>query len=116
MAYGITSESQLIDVSTITSGANQYKSALEFYTDGGNQVIAAGATCNAKALSVDGASFESEITEVGNKIKTLKDTYSSAADAVVAAANTVYNEQVAELQEYRRRLAEAQKKNEENQS
>ena len=116
MAYGITSESQIIDIGTIRSGCNQYISALDFYTDGGNQVIEAGSTCNAKALSVDGASFESEITQVGEKMKQLKDTYSSAAEAVYAQAVQVYNEQVAELNEYRRKLAEQQKKNEERSS
>lgn len=113
MAYGITSESQLIDIGTIRSGCSQYESALDFYTDGGNQVKDAGSNLNAKALSVDGASFESEVTQVGEKMRSLKDNYYAAAEACYAAAVEVYNAQVAELNEYRRRLAEQQKKNSE---
>ena len=116
MGYGITSESQLIDVATIGSGCSAYISALDFYTDGGNQVVTAGQTCNAKALSVDGASFEQEITQYGQKIEQCRDIYAAAAQAVYDQAVSIYNEQVAELNEYRRKLAEAQKAKEKEKS
>ena len=111
MGYGITSESQLIDINAIGSGCNAYISALAFFNDGANQIINAGHTCNEKALSVDGTSFESEITSIGDQINQLKDEYASYAEAVYAQAVQVYNAQVAELNEYRRWLAAQQQNN-----
>lgn len=106
MGYGITDRSQLIDVDTIRSGCESYKRALSFFTEGGNQVISAGHSCNAKALSVDGSSFETDIVDIGNQIIALEAEYSSYAEAVYAQAVQVYNAQVAELNEYNRWLAQ----------
>ena len=111
MAYGITSESQLIDVGTIGSGCNAFVSALNVFSDGANQMISAGQTCNEKALSVDGTSFEADITSIGQQINQLRDEYASYADAVYAAAVQVYNEQVAELNAYRNWLAQQRQNN-----
>ena len=108
MGYGITSESQLIDVDAIGAGCNAYISALGFFNDGASQMINAGHKCNAEALSVDGTSFETEIVGIGEQINQLKDTYASYAEAVYAAAVQVYNEQVNELNNYRRWLASQQ--------
>ncbi len=106
MAYGITSESQLIDVSTIQSGCDQYKQHLDDFEINGNRVIEAGEVCNAKALSIDSGTLQWSINDLGEEIKDLKTSLSAAADGVVSDAIRVYNEQVAELNEYRRRLAE----------
>ena len=108
MAYGITSEAQLIDVGTITAGCNQYKQALEDFETNGNRVKEAGEVCNAKALSIDSSTIQWTISDLGEEIKNVKTSLSAAADGVVAEATRVYNEQVAELNEYRRRLAEEQ--------
>jgi len=118
--YGITSEAQLIDIATIKSGCEAYISALDFFEEGGNQVKVAGSVCNSRALSVDGASFESQITQIGNDFSNLKGEYAGKASAVYSAAVGVYNEQVAELNEYRRMLAaqaaEREKKKQEQSS
>ena len=106
MAYGITSESQLIDVATIKSGCSAYIKALDFFTEGGNKITEAGHFCNKQALSVDGQSYEDEICEVGKQVTELRDTYAGYAEAVYGAAVQVYNAQVAELNEYNRWLAQ----------
>ena len=108
MAYGITNESQLIDVSTIKRGCDYFKEALSFFVDAGNQIVSAGHTCNKDAISVDNSSFENEIVDLGNDIIAVRDKYVSAIDSLYQQAVTVYNNQVAELNEYNRRLAEAQ--------
>lgn len=108
MGYGITSESQLIDIATIRSGCNAFISALESFGTGANQITDAGHTCNNDALSVDGNSFETDITGVGQQIGQLKDEYASYAEAVYAAAVQVYNDQVTELNNYRAWLASQQ--------
>ena len=109
MAYGITSEAQLIDIATITSGCNQYKQCLEDFETNGNRVIEAGEICNAKALSIDYTTLQWSINDLGEEIKNVKTTLSAAADGVVAAAQKVYNEQMAELNEYRRQLEEQER-------
>ena len=108
--YGITSEAQLIDIATIGSGCQAYINALDFFEDGGNQVKAAGSSCNARALSVDGASFEPQINQIGQEFSNLKSEYAGKAQSVYDQAKAVYNEQLAELNEYRRWLAAQREK------
>lgn len=115
MAYGITSEAQLIDIATITAGCNQYKQCLEDFETNGNRVIEAGEICDAKALSIDYTTLQWTINDLGEEIKNVKTTLSAAADGVVAAAQKVYNEQLAELNEYRRQL-EAERQKQQQQS
>lgn len=100
MAYGITSQSQIIDLKTIITGANQFKSTLDDYERCGKAVIAAGETCTKKALSVDDSTLEFSITDLGNEIKNLKSTFTGYIDDLVAQATQVYNAQVAEYNEY----------------
>ncbi len=111
MAYGITSQSQIIDINTIIAGANQYRTALDDFDRSGNAVIAAGETCTKKALSVDDSTLEFSITDLGNEMKDLKGTFGGYADELVAQARQVYNMQVAEYNEYVRqqRLLEQQR-------
>ena len=108
MAYGITSSSQLIDVDTIRSACEQYKAVLDDFDRCGSTVVQAGETCSAKALSVDESSLTASITDLGEDIQGLKTTFSTYADQLLADAITVYNQQVAELNEYNRRLSEQQ--------
>ena len=100
MAYGITSQAQIIDLNTIIAGANQLKTALEDFGRSGNAVIAAGETCTKKALSIDDSTLEISITDLGNEIKNLKGQLGVAVDEFVNQARQVYNQQVAEYNEY----------------
>lgn len=111
MAYGITSESQIIDLSTILSGCSAYKTALNDFDKSGTTVIKAGETCNKKALEVDGDTLEYPITDLGQAIKDLKNEYSGYADEVEAEARRIYNEQVAELNAYRAQQQQNQSQN-----
>ena len=108
MAYGITNESQLIDVSTIKRGCENFIEALSYFVDGGNQVISAGYTCSKKAISVDNSSFQDDLIDMGQQIVAVRDKYVSVVENIYQQAVTVYNNQVAELNEYNRRVAEAQ--------
>jgi len=113
MAYGITSPSQIIDLATITAGCNKLKEAVADFKTSGSTVIQAGQTCNSKALSVDEASLEFSITQLGEEMQDLEGTFSGYADQVIAEATQVYNAQVAEYEEYLKQLEEA-KKNQNN--
>lgn len=110
MAYGITSESQIIDLAAIKSGCNTFKNVLEDFDQCGRLVMKAGETCNSKALSVDDQSLQYPIVELGEAIRALRGEYIGYADEVIASAQRVYIEQKAELaayQEAQRRAAEA---------
>jgi len=104
----ITSESQLIDVQTIYSGCNAFVSALEIFINGGNKIIEAGNTCSSKAISIDGKSLQPDIVEVGQQVGNLYNEFVNYAQAVSDQATQIYNQQVAELNEYRRQQAEQQ--------
>lgn len=111
MGYGITSPSQIIDVNTIASGCAAYKEALKDFEACGDTVIKAGETCNKKALSVDDSTLQYPITDLGQAIKDLKTEYSGYADDVEAQARRIYNEQVAEYNQYLASLKAQQQKN-----
>lgn len=106
MAYGITSPSQIIDLSTISAGCAKLKEAVQDFKTSGATVVEAGETCNAKALSIDETSLEFSITQLGSEMKDLEKTFSGYADQLVAEATQVYNAQVAEYEDYLRRLEE----------
>ena len=113
MGYGITSKSQIIDLSTILNGCAAYKRALKDFETCGNKVIQAGETCTKKALSVDDSTLQYPITDLGQAIKDLKTEYIGYAEDVEAQARRIYNEQYAEYNDYLARLEE-QKKRQEN--
>ena len=100
MAYGITSTSQIIDLSTILSGCAAYKTALKDFEKCGETVIKAGETCSSKALSVDNNTLQYPISDLGQAIKDLKAEYTAFAEEVEAQARKIYNAQVAEYNEY----------------
>ena len=104
MAYGITSTSQIIDLATILNGCAAYKNALRDFETCGNTVIKAGETCTKKALSVDDNTLQYPITDLGQAIRDLKAEYTGYADYVEAQARRIYNEQVAEYNDYIARL------------
>ncbi|MBQ6323428.1 MAG: hypothetical protein IJI22_01175 [Bacilli bacterium] len=106
MAYGITSQSQIIDLNTIKSGCETIINELECFEKCGERVINAGNICNKKALSVDEGSLEGSIIEVGEQIKTTKNELVISAEQLIADATNVYNAQVTEYNEYVRQLEE----------
>lgn len=105
MAYGITSESQLIDIYTITNGINKYREVIEGFETCGNKVIAASETCNKEAMSVDNNSLQAEIEMLGTSIQNLKNELNAIADEVLMEAQMVRQKQYNELVEYQRQLA-----------
>lgn len=110
MAYGITSQSQIIDINTIKSGCETIIKELECLEKCGEKVINAGIICNKKALSVDSESLEGSIIEVGEQIKNTKNELVISAEQLIADAMVVYNAQVSEYNEYIRQLEEQRRK------
>ena len=104
MYYGITSESQLIDIGTIQSAVEKIKKTAEDFGTCANFVKEAAAICNAEALEVDGLTMQPEIEEIAGLIEKMETKAKEDADSILAMANQIYNTQNAELQAYREKL------------
>lgn len=111
MGYGITSTSQIIDISAIENGCNQIKQYVADFDACGSLVVIAGENCTEKALAIDENTFQYSITGIGEEISKLKDGYIAIADQVIAEARQVYNAQMAEYQAYQQQLQQQQNNN-----
>lgn len=112
MAYGITSDSQIIDIGTINKGCDQIDEAAKDFTTSGKKVVSAGSTCNKDALSVDDKSMQPALEELGEEIQALDGKVTDFTAQIRSIASQVYNAQVQELrayQEEQRKAAENQK-------
>lgn len=108
--YGITSASQLIDVSAITNGCNSIKQAAEAFERCSEKVKQAADMFDGKALSVDKTTMQPQLTADAEFIKSLKAQVDGFVTEVIALAASIRAEQEAELAEYeeaQRRAAEA---------
>ena len=111
MAYGITSESQLIDLATRESAVEKIKSTAADFTNCASVVRDASSECNAEALSVEGATMQPTIDDLAEQIDSIKGSVEALAENILSVATEVYNAQSQELQAYQeklRREAEAQ--------
>lgn len=111
MAYGITNESQLINLGEINAGCDMIDSAAEVYRMCGDKVIEASTICNAQAMSVDKVSLESSIEEVGLNIKSVQNYIEDFTSQIRKSASAIYTEQLNELEEYRRQQQELLEEN-----
>lgn len=105
MAYGITNESQLIDIYTIMDGIDKYRTAIEGFETCGKTVVSASEICTKDALSVDNYSFQDNIEALGLEIQKLKDQLNTIADEMLINAQLVRQAQYNELTEYQRQQA-----------
>lgn len=108
MAYGITSESQILDSATVAAGCNAMCKAAEDFLDCGKKVSEAGSICTPQVLSVDNTSMEGVLGALGTSISNVQATISDYANSVASLAASIEAAQRAELAEYLRRLAEAE--------
>lgn len=70
--YNITSEGQLIDITTITNGCNQIETAAEKFEECAKKVFEARDICNDKALSVDKTTMQPQLKADAEYIQSLK--------------------------------------------
>lgn len=116
MAYGITSEAQLIDIAQINRGCSQIDDAASKYTQVGNEVSSV--NCGSSALLVDGKTMQPSIDIAGNSIKSMEGEVKAFTSSIRSQAQMILMRQKAELQAYReeqariaREKAEAAKNN-----
>ena len=106
----ITSESQIIDVITISNGCTIIEEAARDYMTCSEQVKDASFTCTAEALSVEKKSMQAPLEELAVSIGTIPSQIEMFTAQIRNAAMQIQSKQMAELEAYRaeqRRLAEA---------
>jgi hypothetical protein len=116
MAYGITHESQLIDIYTIMDGINKYRAAIEHFDLCGKKVVNASEICTPEALSVDENSLQYPIEALGLEIQKLKDELNAIADELLYEAQLIRQEQYNELMDYQKQQALLQQQQQQQQT
>ena len=100
MAYGITSESQLIDVDKIGEGCQKILEGARYIELDAQAFSDIGASCTADVMSVDGRTLEGNFAQAASQTTQTASEVRAAAEAMYAEAVSVYNAQYAELQAY----------------
>lgn len=115
MYYGITSESQIIDIGAIQTAVGNIKSAAADFGTCAKGVNEAASICDASALAIEEKTLQPTIEELAENIQSMQPAIEGLADNILTVANQVYNNQCAELREYQaeqerlRKEAEARK-------
>lgn len=106
----ITSESQIIDVSTISTGCSTIRSAAEDYVKCARHIKEAAQICTADALSVEKKSMQPSLEELAAAVETIKSNIYSFTYEIESVAVQIQTKQRQELAEYQARVAEAERK------
>lgn len=114
MAYGITSESQLIDIYTISDGIKKYRDAIEAFELSGKRVVSASQICTADAMSIDNDTLQYPIEALGVELQNLKKELNAIADEVLFEAQLIRQKQLTELNDYRNQQAALQQQGQTN--
>lgn len=101
----ITSESQIIDIVTISNGCSIIEEAARDYTTCANRVKEASEICSAEALSVEKKSMQPTIEELSTSIGTIEGNVEYFTSQIRNVANQIYAKQWEELNAYRARIA-----------
>ena len=100
----ITSESQIIDVVTITNGCNMIDSAAEDYVTCAKYVRDAAASCSGEALAVEVQTMQPSLEELAVAVETIKTNIESFTAQIRNVAVQIQAQQQAELEAYRAEL------------
>lgn len=100
MAYGITRESQIIDLNSIERGCAKLQEAAERLSEYGTQVSSISEICNTTALSANGKSMVPVIQEAGDDISARGNAIQQYASNLLTAAKDLYRRQQMEYASY----------------
>lgn len=110
----ITSESQMIDISTIDAGCKIIEEAARDYTTCAGKVKEAASICTSEALSVEKKSMQPALDDLGTSIETIESNILYFTSQIRNVAMQIHTQQYNELTEYKmRKAAEEQKRQEE---
>lgn len=101
----ITNESQIIDVTTISTGCSTIRAAAEDYVKCANHIQEAASICTADALSVEKKSMQPSLQELADAVKTIKTNICSFTYEIESVALEIQTKQRAELAAYQERIA-----------
>ncbi len=107
--YGVTSEADLIDIATISTGCSQLEVAAEKFIKCAELVESAASICDASALSVEKTTMQPQLQSDAEFIRNLNSVVTGFSQAIRSASVQVHNAQSVELANYRaeqKRLAE----------
>lgn len=100
----ITSESQLIDLDTIKKGCSKITSAGDAFENCAREIESASDACSIDVLSVDNKTLQPIMLELADQIRKLKSELEGFSQSIQNVALEIYNQQYAQLQEYRESL------------
>ena len=100
----ITSERQIIDITTISNGCSIIEEAARDYTTCSEKVMDASFTCTAEALSVEKKSMQVPLEELATSIGTIPNQIEMFTAQIRNAAMQIQSKQLAELEAYRAEL------------
>ena len=99
--YNITSESQLIDVATITNGCAKIEAAAQKFIEAAQHIYAGSDICNEKALSVDKTTMQPQLDADAEYVKSMQQAICDFTLEIKNVALQVYAEQQTELADYK---------------
>ena len=97
----ITSESQIIDVVTISKGCSIIEDAAKDYAKCSKKVNEAAATCTSKALAVDKQSMQKPLEDLAVGIAKIETDINTFTAQVRSIASQIQAKQMEELAAYR---------------
>lgn len=109
--YGITSQSQMIDIGAINNGCTKIEAAAENFAKCAKLILEGSEICNENALSVDKTTMQPQLEADAQYIESMKAALTSFTTEVRNLAVQIYAEQESELATY---IAEQQKKSANN--
>lgn len=104
MQYGITSETQLIDVSTIKQGCGKFEEAADLFDNCAEKIEIAADICNINVLSVDKKTMQPTMYELAEEVRGIRKYFDNFSENIQSVANDIYNAQSRELEAYRQSL------------
>lgn len=98
--YNITSESQLIDIATITNGCTKIEVAAQKFAEAAQFMYSGSDICNENALSVDKTTMQPQLDADAEYIKSMQTAINDFTLQIKNVALQIYAEQKAELADY----------------
>lgn len=108
MTYGITDESQMIDLQGVQAACAKICEAARDFTTSAKKVDDAKSYCGKGALEVEGKTMEDSFDQVRDALGQVEKSIVDFANSIQSTANAIWSQQYNELQEYRAQAANSQ--------
>ena len=96
----ITSESQMIDIATISYGCAIIEEAAADYTTCSNRVLESSQICTGEALAVEDKTMQPSLEELATAIGGIEANIAAFTAQIRNIASQIYTQQLSELQAY----------------